>query len=533
MPMLTFLPLKPMDDRPVRVRFAPSPTGPLHIGGVRTALYNYLFAKKNKGTFIIRIEDTDQNRYVPGAEDYILESLKWCGIIHDEELDAGGSYGPYRQSERKEMYREYAEKLIENGTAYYAFDTTDELEAMRHRLKAEGSNSLQYDSASRGSMKNSITLSAEDVKSRIEHDDHYVVRAKIPANETVTFNDLIRGEVTVDSNQLDDKVLYKSDGWPTYHLANIVDDYLMKITHVIRGEEWLPSAPLHVLLYKFFGWENVMPEFAHLPLLLRPDGNGKLSKRDGDRLGFPIFPLNWIDPLTGEKSTGFREMGFFPEPLVNFLSLLGWHPAGDKEVMTKDEMISEFSIEHIHKAGAKFDFEKAKWFNHEYLKKMSGEKLAELFLPLLREKNVMVNGVEPSASKNYVARICDVLKDRCNFLSEFWENGSFFFQQPNSFDESGVKSKWNEKAKLNFDLLSVEIRSLNDLSPASVDQFLHAFLQKNNLKAGDLLPILRIALIGTKNGPAVFEIISLLGKEETLKRIQRVPAIFDQMISSS
>lgn len=515
-----------MDHSPVRVRFAPSPTGPLHIGGVRTALYNYLFAKKNKGIFIIRIEDTDQNRYVPGAEDYILESLNWCGIIHDEGPNAGGSYAPYRQSERKEVYRQYADMLIKNGNAYYAFDTAEELEAMRQRLKTAGSNSFQYDSASRGSMKNSITLSAEEVMDRLERGDHYVIRAKIPANEEVRFSDLIRGEVTVDSNQLDDKVLYKSDGWPTYHLANIVDDYLMKITHVIRGEEWLPSAPLHVLLYKFCGWGNVMPQFAHLPLLLRPDGNGKLSKRDGDRLGFPVFPLNWTDPSTGEKSTGFRELGFFPEPLVNFLSLLGWHPAGDKEVMTMEEMISEFSIEHIHKAGAKFDFEKAKWFNHVYLKKMSGEKLAEIFLQLLQEKKI-------SASAEYVARVCDVLKGRCNFISEFWEHGGFFFQPPDSFDQSSVKSRWNEKAKLSFGLLSKEILTLNDLSPSSVDQFLHTFLQKNNLKAGDLLPILRIALIGTKNGPAVFEIISLLGKEETLKRIQQVPPIFDQMISSS
>ncbi|HYV95655.1 MAG TPA: glutamate--tRNA ligase [Chitinophagales bacterium] len=530
-----------MDNSPVRVRFAPSPTGPLHIGGVRTALYNYFFAKKNKGSFIIRIEDTDQNRAVSGAEEYILESLNWCGIMNDEGPNAGGSYAPYRQSERKEIYLAYAEMLLQKDHAYYAFDTPEELEAMRERLKEEKNSSQQYDSATRMSMKNSLTLSAAEVKTKIDHGDHYVIRTKIPANETVVFNDLIRGEVTVDSNQLDDKVLFKSDGWPTYHLANTVDDYLMKITHVIRGEEWLPSAPLHVLLYKFFGWEEVMPQFAHLPLLLRPDGNGKLSKRDGDRLGFPVFALNWKDPSSGEESKGFRERGFFPEPLVNFLALLGWHPSGDKEVMTIEEMIHEFSIEHIHKAGARFDFEKAKWFNHEFMKKMSGAQLAEYFIPVLQEKNVMVstsaslsvNPAEQSASKDYVAKVCDVLKGRCSFISEFWENGSFFFQQPTSFDELVVKSKWNEKAKTNFGLLIDEMKSFSDFSTTSVDEFLHSFLQKNNLKAGDLLPILRVALIGTKNGPAVFEIISLLGKEETATRMTNAISTFEKMTSVS
>lgn len=512
-----------MSENIVRVRFAPSPTGPLHIGGVRTALYNYLFARKLGGKFIIRIEDTDQNRFVHGAEDYILESLKWCGIENDEGPNAGGDYGPYRQSERKDMYKQYAQMLIENGNAYYAFDTAEEIEQMRERLKSAGSISFQYDSSTRSSMKNSLTFSADEVKQKIESGASYVIRAKIPANETITFRDLIRGEVTVDTNQLDDKVLFKSDGWPTYHLANIVDDYLMKITHVIRGEEWLPSAPLHVMLYKFFGWESVMPQFAHLPLLLKPDGNGKLSKRDGDRLGFPIFTLNWKDPETGEESTGFRERGFFPEALRNFIALLGWHPTGDKELFSMAEMIDQFSIEHIHKAGAKFDFEKAKWFNHEYMKMKSGSELASYFIPMLNEKNISVN-------EDYVAKVCDVLKGRCNFISEFWANGSFFFEDIKSYEESIVKSKWNEKAKQNFLLLEDQLKTQNDFDAAPIDQLLHTFLQKNNLKAGDLLPVLRVALIGTKNGPSVYEIISLLGKEKSLSRLQNVHAIFDQMI---
>lgn len=515
-----------MTMNPVRVRFAPSPTGPLHIGGVRTALYNYLFAKKTGGTFIIRIEDTDQARSVPGAEDYIFESLKWCGILNDEGPQEGGSYGPYRQSERKELYLPYARMLVERGHAYYAFDTPQELEQLRERLKAAGSNSLQYDSSSRGTMKNSLTLTADEVKMRMERGDPFVIRAKIPENETITFHDLIRGEVVVESYQLDDKVLYKSDGWPTYHLANIVDDYLMKITHVIRGEEWLPSAPLHVLLYSFFGWEESMPQFAHLPLILRPDGNGKLSKRDGDRLGFPVFALNWTDTVSGEKSTGFRERGFFPEPLTNFLALLGWHASGDKEVMTLDEMIHEFSLEHIHKAGARFDFEKVKWFNHEYMKKMSNEELASFFIPLLKEKSI-------TATDDYVAKVCGLLKHRCAVLSEFWDNAYFFFQQPTAYDETIVKRLWNQKARTNFDMLLPALKQLEDFSSLALDQFLHLFLQQNNLKAGDLLPILRVALIGTKTGPAVFEIMSVLGKQETLKRIQRVYTTFDQMTTGS
>jgi glutamyl-tRNA synthetase len=515
-----------MNNRPVRVRFAPSPTGPLHIGGVRTALYNFLFARKHEGKFIIRIEDTDQNRYVSGAEQYIFESLEWCGLKNDEGPNVGGEFGPYRQSERKEIYRKYADQLVESNNAYYAFDTANELEQLREKLKNASSDTLQYDSHSRGMMKNSLTLSPEEVKQRIDRGDAYVIRAKIPADSEIVFHDLIRGEVRVDSNQIDDKVLFKSDGWPTYHLANIVDDYLMKITHVIRGEEWLPSAPLHVMLYKFFGWEGVMPQFAHLPLILKPDGNGKLSKRDGDRLGIPVFPLDWNDPNSGELSKGFREKGFFPEALLNFLALLGWHPTGDQEIFEMDELIHDFSIEHIHKAGAKFDFEKATWFNHEYLKKMSGEKLASFFIPVLQKKNI-------PADPQYVAGVCEVLKGRCNFVSEFWTSGHCFFQRPETYDPTIVKNKWTEQTKKNFELLSAQLKSLSDFSSSGVDQFLHSFLQENNLKAGDLLPILRVALIGSKNGPAVFEIISLLGNEETWQRLQLVPPIFDQMNSGA
>lgn len=515
-----------MSDRPVRVRFAPSPTGPMHIGGVRTALYNFLFARKMGGKFIIRIEDTDQNRFVPGAEKYIFESLEWCGLKNDEGPNAGGDFGPYRQSERKEIYRKYADLLIESGHAYYAFDTAEDLELLREKLKNSSSDTLQYDSHSRGMMKNSLTLPPEEVNERMTRGDAYVIRVKIPPDTEIVFQDLIRGEVRVDSNQIDDKVLFKSDGWPTYHLANIVDDYLMQISHVIRGEEWLPSAPLHVMLYTFFGWESVMPQFAHLPLILKPDGNGKLSKRDGDRLGIPVFPLDWKDPVSGELSRGFRERGFFPEALLNFLALLGWHPTGDQEIFEMHELIHDFSIGHIHKAGAKFDFEKATWFNHEYMKRMSGEQLASFFIPVLNEKGI-------SADPLQVARICDVLKGRCNFISEFWDAGHFFFQRPAQFDASVVKSKWNEQGRNSLGLLGEQLGALTDFSSAGVDQFLHSFLQQNNLKAGDLLPILRVALIGSKNGPAVYEIISLLGKEETLQRLRRVPAIFDQMNSGA
>ncbi|MBA3647258.1 MAG: glutamate--tRNA ligase [Chitinophagales bacterium] len=512
-----------MSDQPVRVRFAPSPTGPLHIGGVRTALYNFLFAKKNNGSFIIRIEDTDQSRFVQGAEQYILEALQWCGIQHNEGPDIGGRYGPYRQSERKNIYLKYAEQLLNSGNAYYAFDTPEELEDMRQRLKTTGSQTIQYDSTTREAMKNSLTMSSEETKTRVESGDHYVIRIKIPPNEEVHFSDLIRSEVIVSTNQMDDKVLYKSDGMPTYHLANVVDDYLMKITHVIRGEEWLPSAPLHWLLYQFLGWKKEMPEFAHLPLLLRPDGNGKLSKRDGDRLGFPVFPLNWKDPQTGEESTGFRERGFFSDAFVNMIALLGWNPPSHKEVMTLEEMIGEFSIERVHKAGAKFDFEKAKYFNHEYMKKKDSKDLASAFEKILEEKHI-------TATADYSEKVCGVLKNRCTFISEFWENGYFFFEAPESFDESVISKKWNNSSGIKFEILLDALSSHNDFSLAGTEKFLTALLEENDLKAGDILPLLRIMLIGIKNGPAVFELISLLGKEETIVRIQKAIEIFNKSI---
>lgn len=508
----------------VRVRFAPSPTGPLHLGGVRTALYNYLFARHHGGTFIIRVEDTDQNRLVAGAETYMIESLQWCNIRLDEGPNTGGAYGPYKQSERKDIYQPFAEQLVNSGHAYYAFDTAEELESMRVRLKSSASNSLQYDSMSREFMKNSLTLSAAEVKSRIESGEPYVIRVKIPANEEVKFVDLIRGEVTVNSSRLDDKVLFKSDGMPTYHLANIVDDYLMKISHVIRGEEWLPSAPMHFLLYKFLGWEEARPEFAHLPLILRPDGNGKLSKRDGDRLGFPVFALNWTDPATGEQSHGFRERGFFPEAFANMIALLGWAPPSQREILSLDEMASEFSLDRVHKAGAKFDFEKAKWFNHEYMKGKSGKELAAYIEPVLKEKGIV-------APADYVEKVCEVVKQRSTLTHELWQNSYFFFEEPMEFEEAVVRSKWNEVAKKSFLLLESELEKWSEFEPAAIDKFLHEFLQANALKAGDILPLLRVMLIGTKNGPAVFEIISLLGKEKVVDRMKKAAASFDKIIA--
>lgn len=514
-------------SKPIRVRYAPSPTGPQHLGGVRTALYNYLFAKKTGGTFIIRIEDTDQNRFVEGAEEYMLDALAWCGIKNDEGPNVGGDYGPYKQSERKHLYRKYAEQLIESGKAYYAFDTSEELEAMRERMKASGNAAAAYNANTREYMKNSLVLPADEVRARIDAGENYVIRIKVPRKEEVKLNDVIRGWVVFHSAQLDDKVLFKSDGMPTYHLANVVDDYLMKITHVIRGEEWLPSAPTHVLLYKFLGWENEMPQFAHLPLILRPDGNGKLSKRDGDRLGFPVFPLNWKDPATQEQSIGFKERGFYAQPFTNMIALLGWHPGKiQQEIFSMEEMISFFELEHVGKSGAKFDFEKAKWFNHEYLKTISGENLAEEFLPVLKEKNI-------SADKDFVARVCNAVKERCTFVSEFWENSFYFFQKPTVYDETMVKKKWNADNKPRMMKLKDELQKQNDFSAAALDLFLHNFVKENNFNGGDILPTLRIMLSGTKNGPAVFEIASLLGKEETINRMEAAIDIFDKLIMNN
>ena len=430
--------------RKVRVRFAPSPTGPLHIGGVRTALYNYLFARQNGGDMILRIEDTDQTRFVPGAEDYIIEALDWLGIKFDEGVHLGGNYGPYRQSDRKPLYRQYADQLLRDGWTYYAFDKPEALDAKRKEYEAQ-KKTFQYDCTTRGTMENSLSLPADEVQRRIESGEPYVVRFKFPEDIDITVHDLIRGDVTMNSRLLDDKVLFKSDGMPTYHLANIVDDHLMEVSHVIRGEEWLPSAPLHVMLYRAFGWEETMPQFAHLPLLLKPDGNGKLSKRDGDRLGFPVFPLDWHNPETGELSSGYREKGYLPEAVVNMLALLGWNPGNDQELMTMDELIKLFSIEHISKSGAKFNVEKAKWFNHEYLQKCSDERIAEMFLPQLKEHNITIaddiNFQLSTFNLQYVVKVCGMMKERISFPSELWDQTHYFFVAPTEYDPKAVAKR--------------------------------------------------------------------------------------------
>ena len=421
----------------VRVRFAPSPTGPLHIGGVRTALYNYLFAKNKGGKMILRIEDTDQARFVEGAEQYIIESLKWCGIEFDESVVAGGDFGPYKQSERKELYLPYAEQLVKDGFAYYAFDTTEELTAMRERMKAAGVPSPQYNAVTRTTMQNSLALSEDEVKIRMDAGETYVIRIKMPRNEEVKLNDIIRGWVVVNTNNMDDKVIFKSDGMPTYHLANIVDDYMMKISHVIRGEEWLPSAPLHVLLYRYLGWEDAMPQFAHLPLILKPDGNGKLSKRDGDRLGFPVFPTEWMNPETKEISSGYRESGYISEAFINMLSFLGWNPGTTQEIFSMEGLIEAFSLERVGKAGAKFDFDKTRWFNQQYLRSKSKEELAQDLQIILKE-----NGVE--AEDNFVETVCEQLKERATFVKDMWEEGKYYFAAPTSYDEKTIRKKWKE-----------------------------------------------------------------------------------------
>ncbi len=519
-----------MENRKVRVRFAPSPTGPLHMGGVRTALYNYLFAKKHGGDFILRIEDTDQERFVPGAEQYIIEALKWCGIEPNEGIGFGdGPYAPYRQSERKPMYRQYAEQLIKDGHAYYAFDTSEELEEMRKRMEAMGSSS-SYNAITRQNMKNSLTLSEDEVKAKLEKGEPYVIRFKIPRNEEVRVKDLIRGWVVVNSAQLDDKVLFKSDGMPTYHLANIVDDYTMKITHVIRGEEWLPSAPLHVLLYKAFGWESVMPEFAHLPLLLRPDGNGKLSKRDGDRLGFPVFPLNGelLDTKTQqpESFSGYRERGYFPEAFINMLALLGWHSSGNQELFTKEELIHEFSLERVSKAGAKFDPEKTKWFNQQYLRKKSDAELAETFMSLLKAKGVQ-------ATESFVIGACRLLKEKANFVQDFWEQGAYLFQAPLAYDAEVVKKKYTEQSASFVNELKQAFAALEKFTVLETEQAFKSTAEKMGIGPGQVMQFLRVCICGVGGGPALFEIIELLGKEETVKRLEKALVQLKQQVTAA
>ncbi len=499
--------------KPVRVRFAPSPTGALHIGGVRTALYNYLLDRKHNGTMILRIEDTDQNRYVPGAEEYIINSLNWVGIQIDEGVGKGGPHAPYRQSERKSIYKQYAQQLVDEGNAYYAFDTEQDLEAMRERLKAAGDANQQYGSGSRMQMNNSLTLKKEEVDNKLAAGDAYVIRLKVPANQEVRLTDLIRGEVVVNSSQIDDKVLMKSDGMPTYHLANVVDDYLMKVSHVIRGEEWLPSAPLHVLLYQFLGWQNEMPQFAHLPLLLKPDGNGKLSKRDADRMGFPIFPLNWTDPATQELATGFKETGFLPEALINFLAFLGWNPGTEKEIFSISELVEAFSIERIGKAGAKFDIQKAQWFNQHYLRSKSDKELAEYLLASLTKEGI-------TCSNEKAEKICFALRERITFPHDLWEQGKIFFSAPNAFDQQIVAKKWNLDAVRTLRGFIEEIKVTQPFSADAAKLLLEKVTEELGIKTGQILQPLRMSLTGGASGPDLMLTMEILGKEETVNRIK-------------
>ncbi|WP_165042546.1 glutamate--tRNA ligase [Dysgonomonas sp. ZJ709] len=499
-----------MMSQKVRVRFAPSPTGALHIGGVRTALYNYLFAKKHGGDFILRIEDTDSQRFVPGAEEYIIEALTWLGLKFDEGTHIGGGYAPYRQSDRKEIYKKYVDSLLEKGAAYIAFDTPEELDAKRAAIA-----NFQYDASTRGEMRNSLTLSKDEVQGLIDRGNQYVVRFKIEPNEDVLVNDIIRGEVKINSSVLDDKVLYKSaDNLPTYHLANIVDDHLMEITHVIRGEEWLPSAPLHVLLYRAFGWEETMPQFAHLPLLLKPEGNGKLSKRDGDRLGFPVFPLEWKDPKTGEISSGYRESGYLPEAVVNFLALLGWNPGNDLEIMSLDELIELFSLERCSKSGAKFDYEKGKWFNHQYIQKKSDAEIAKLYLPYLREKEV-------DFPLDYIETVVGLVKERVNFVKELWDQSFFFFEAPTSYDEKVVKKRWKEDSAAQLNELIVVLNNISDFSAHNQEIIVKDWIELKEYHLGNIMNAFRLAIVGESKGPHMFDITAVIGKEETIKRLEK------------
>ncbi len=499
-------------ERKVRVRFAPSPTGPLHIGGVRTALYNYLFARQNGGDMILRIEDTDSNRFVPGAEDYINEALAWLGIGIDEGVREGGAYGPYKQSERRDIYREHVKMLLDAGKAYIAFDTPAELE----KARAEKAN-FQYDASTRGSMRNSLTMPAEEVEKLIADGTPYVVRFKIEPGREVEVNDLIRGKVTINSSVLDDKVLYKSaDDLPTYHLANIVDDHLMEVSHVIRGEEWLPSAPLHVLLYEAFGWTDTMPAFVHLPLLLKPDGKGKLSKRDGDRLGFPVFPLEWHDPKSGEISSGYREKGYLPKAVVNFLALLGWNPGDDTEIMSMDELIAKFSLDHCSRSGARFDFEKGKWFNHKYLQEMSGEQLAQLFKPVMS-----AHGVDPSAfADSYIARAVDMVKSRISFVSDLWDQAGFFFREPETYDPKAVKKRWSEEMPGIMKELIEVLKGLPDFSSQAAEPVVLGWIESKGYHLGNVMNAFRLTVVGECKGPHMFDITELMGLDETVRRIE-------------
>lgn len=498
-------------ERKVRVRFAPSPTGPLHIGGVRTALYNYLFARAHGGDMILRIEDTDSRRFVPGAEEYINESLAWLGIGIDEGVREGGAYGPYKQSERRDIYREHVKMLLDNGRAYIAFDTPEELEAARAAVP-----NFQYDASTRGQMRNSLTLPAEEVKRLIDNGTQYVVRFLIEPGREIHVNDLIRGEVTVNSDILDDKVLYKSaDDLPTYHLANIVDDHLMEVSHVIRGEEWLPSAPLHVLLYEAFGWSDTMPQFVHLPLLLKPVGNGKLSKRDGDKLGFPVFPLEWHDPKSGEISSGYREKGYLPEAVVNFLALLGWNPGDDSELMDMQELVSKFSFDHCSKAGAKFDYQKGIWFNHEYLMRKPDEELARLFMPILKEK-----GIE-GFSEEYIARALGMVKGRASLIPDLWDQADFFFVAPTEYAAKDVKKRWSAETPAIMEELIGVLEGIDDMTSANAEKIVLDWIASKGYHLGNVMNAFRLAVVGACRGPHMFDITELMPRDEVVARIRR------------
>ncbi len=500
----------------IRVRFAPSPTGGLHLGGVRTVLFNYLFAKQNGGDFILRIEDTDQTRFVPGAEDYILETLKWCGMIPDESPAHGGPYAPYRQSERKANYREFAEQLVIDGYAYYAFDTTADLEAMRSEYKTAENPSPQYNHVLRDKMKNSLTLTADEVATLLAAGTPYVIRIKMPLNETVSFTDMIRGEVSFNTSQVDDKVLLKADGMPTYHLAVVVDDYQMKITHAFRGEEWLPSAPVHILLWDYLGWKNEMPEWAHLPLILKPDGNGKLSKRDGDRLGFPVFASDWTDPKTNETTIGFKERGFLPEAFVNLLAMLGWNDGSDQEIFSMQELIAKFSMDRVHKGGAKFDYEKAKWYNHEWIKRKPAKEIELNIQKYFAEAGITVT------DDALLAKAIELVKDRCTLLTDFVQQASFFFQLPEAIDIAAVKPKWDEKKNMFFNELIRAYELSAVWESADLETEFKEMAAAHQLKPGELMLPLRIMLVGGKFGPGVFDIAAAIGKKETVARIKKV-----------
>ncbi|MDG2041854.1 MAG: glutamate--tRNA ligase [Bacteroidia bacterium] len=502
-----------MSYRPVRVRFAPSPTGPLHIGGVRTALYNYLFAKKHKGTFILRIEDTDQKRFVEGAEEYINQSLEWLGINIDEGVVQGGPLGPYKQSERMDKYAVYAQQLIKDGYAYYAFDTPEELNEMRSKLEASNM-SAKYDATSRMSMKNSLTLSEDEVKERLNRGDAYIIRVKLPRNEEIRFHDVIRGWIVFNSSQLDDKVLLKEDGLPTYHLANIVDDHLMEISHVIRGEEWLPSAPLHVMLYRYLGWENTMPKFAHLPLILKPDGKGKLSKRDGDRLGFPVFPIEWTSP-EGEVSSGYRESGYLSEAVVNMLSMLGWHPSDNQELFTLEELVEAFELERVSKSGAKFDMDKSKWFNHQFIMRASSDELKGMIEDQL-------TSIHTQRGDDYLNRVIDLLREKVTFPMELLSVGQYFFDLPSRYDEKVLRKKWNEEVSNHMNQFIDGLVDSNYSKAAQIEEHLNNYAEQNEISKGKLMQPLRWVVSGQAGGPPIFDMLELIGIDEIKRRMDVV-----------